>query len=179
MLYSSWKSGQNGADEGMGHSGGEGQQSAGPDAILAIASGFMAAKYLFAASEVGIFEALERGSATRDEVAERTRLPSRTAHILVEAMVKLGMLVRDGDAYKNAPAAESFLSGRPGPDLRPVLKFWDRISYPAWQGLAASVRSGRASTAGSAPSEEEQQIFALGVEALTAGPAHADEGLRL
>ena len=35
-----------------------------PDSIMRIAMGFMASKHLFAASEIGLFEALASGPAT-------------------------------------------------------------------------------------------------------------------
>jgi hypothetical protein len=40
-----------------------------PEPILKVALGFMAAKYLFAASEIGLFEALARGPANLEELA--------------------------------------------------------------------------------------------------------------
>jgi Dimerisation domain len=42
-----------------------------PDLIFHIASGFMAAKHLFVANEIGIFEHLGAGSATLEELARR------------------------------------------------------------------------------------------------------------
>ena len=40
-----------------------------PEPILKIATGFMAAKQLFAASEIGLFEALADGPASLEELA--------------------------------------------------------------------------------------------------------------
>ena len=45
-----------------------------PDSIFQVASGFMAAKYLFVGNEVGLFEQLEKGPATLDMLAQRTNL---------------------------------------------------------------------------------------------------------
>ena len=44
-----------------------------PEPILKIATGFMAAKHLFAASEIGLFEALASGPASLEELAARPR----------------------------------------------------------------------------------------------------------
>ena len=46
-----------------------------PEAILAVASGFMAAKPLFVASEIGLFSALADGPLSLDALAERTGVP--------------------------------------------------------------------------------------------------------
>lgn len=142
-----------------------------PESIMRLASGFMAAKHLFAASELGIFEALADSPATLDALAARTGLTRRAARISADAMVALGMLERDGDRYLNAPAAAQFLSGSTPVDLRPLLRFWDQISYPTWQTLAHALASG--------PPREifdlddaKQEIVSAGIEAVLAGPAH-------
>ncbi|MDQ4102576.1 MAG: hypothetical protein M3186_02235 [Actinomycetota bacterium] len=113
-----------------------------PEPILSLASGFMAAKHLFAASELGLFEALADAPATLDALDARTGLTRRAARISADAMVALGVLERDGDHYHNSPAAAVFLAGTSPTDLRPLLRFWDLISYPTWETLAQALGSG-------------------------------------
>jgi ubiquinone/menaquinone biosynthesis C-methylase UbiE len=141
---------------------------------MRLAAGFMAAKHLFAASELGIFEALADSPATLDALAARTGLTRRAARISADAMVALGLLDRDGGTYRNGAVAAAFLAGRPsGPgDLRPFLRFWDKISFPTWEGLADALGHG--------PSKqvfdldpELQEITSAGIEAILAGPAAA------
>jgi SAM-dependent methyltransferase len=142
-----------------------------PDVIMQTAMGFMSAKHLFAANDLGVFEALGQGPANLDELAARTSVPSRTLRISVDAMVALGFVVRDGDRYANGPVAATFLAGRTPADLRPFLRFWDRISYPAWTHLEGSLRTDTAT-----PTELDagnRDVFLAGVEAITAGPAQA------
>ena len=141
-----------------------------PAAIMQLASGFMAAKHLFAANELGLFEALADSPANLDALAARTGLTRRAARISADAMVALGLLeVQDG-IYRNSKTAARFLAG-PGPgDLRPFLRFWDKISYPTWTRLAETLASGP-------PREmfelddELQHIASAGIEAILAGPA--------
>ena len=109
---------------------------------MQLAAGFMAAKHLFAASELGLFEALADSPASLDALAARTGLTRRAARISADAMVALGLLVTSDGTYRNSPAAAAFLAG-PGPgDLRPFLRFWDKISYQAWSRLAEALASG-------------------------------------
>ena len=143
-----------------------------PEAIMRLAAGFMAAKHLFAANELGVFEALADSPATLDALAARTGLTRRAARISADAMVALGLLERRGDIYENGPAAAHFLAGVTPADLRPLLRFWDSISYPTWQGLTEALGSG--------PSRQvfdlddaQQEIVSAGIEAVLAGPAHA------
>jgi hypothetical protein len=46
-----------------------------PEPIRKVATGFMAAQQLFAASEIGLFEALADGPASLKELAARPRFP--------------------------------------------------------------------------------------------------------
>src|SRR5690242_1251646 len=82
-----------------------------PDAIFQHALGFMAAKHLFVASELNLFSHLADGPASLDQLAARMGIPRRTARISVDAMVALGFVKRTGDLYRNAPAADTYLSG--------------------------------------------------------------------
>src|SRR5215213_8491076 len=65
-----------------------------PDAILRIATGFMSARHLFVAAELGLFAALADGPRDLDELASVTEVPRRTARITADAMVALGLVER-------------------------------------------------------------------------------------
>lgn len=148
------------------------QLNVSPEPIMRIASGFMAAKHLFAANQLGLFEALAESPATLEALAARTGITPRAARISADAMVALGLLERDGDAYRNGATAAVFLAGSTPADLRPFLRFWDQISYPAWARLADSLAKG--------PAREIfdlepalQEVASAGIEAILTGPAHS------
>jgi len=142
-----------------------------PDPIMRIAMGFMAAKHLFVASEIGVFEDLASGPATLDELAAKSEIPRRTLGISADAMVSLGLLEREGDRYRNSGVAAAFLAGTPGSGLRPAIRLLDRICYPTWMKLEDAVRRGEGERHFGRFTEEEQQLFSAGVEAITAGMA--------
>jgi len=144
-----------------------------PDPIMRIALGFMAAKHLFVASAIGLFERLAGGPATLDELATNCGVPRRTLGISVDAMASLGLVERDGERYHNCAAAAAFLAGTPGPDLRPLLRVLDRISYGLWMNLEAAVRAGEGQRQFGGFSAEQQQIFSAGVGASSAASAVA------
>jgi hypothetical protein len=139
-----------------------------PEPILKIATGFMAAKQFFAASEIGLFEALADGPAGLEELADKTAVPVRTVGIVAAAMVSLGLIDQEGGRYRNGEAAATFLAGKSGHDVRPVLRFFDGICYPLWEKFADAVRSGEGQAQFGKFDREQQQIFSAGVEALTA-----------
>ncbi len=147
-----------------------------PDLIFQLATGFMAAKHLFVANEVGMFEKLSDGPATLDELAKRTGLPRRTTRIVADAMTALGLVVRDADRYRNGPIASLYLSRQSLVNLSPFLRFWNRLSYPRWARFEEAVREGKGVFGTFQFSEEEQKIFSEGVEAFSAGSAEALAG---
>src|SRR5215467_3250931 len=114
--------------------------NASAESILTLALGFMASKHIFVASEIGLFAHLASGPSTLDELAARIAVPRRTLRMVADAMVALGLLNCEADRYENSEPAQTYLSGQRANDLRPLLAVWDRVSYPAWQQLAASVR---------------------------------------
>jgi ubiquinone/menaquinone biosynthesis C-methylase UbiE len=144
-----------------------------PEPILKIATGFMAAKHLFAASELGLFEALADGPVALEALAKHMAVPPRTAAIVAAAMVSLGLIHEDGSLYRNSEAAEAFLAGKAETGLRPFLRFLDSISYPLWQKFIDAVQSGQGQVQFGKFDREQQQVFSAGVEALTARVAAA------
>jgi hypothetical protein len=144
-----------------------------PDLTFQVANGFMAAKHLFVANEVGLFKALGAAPATLDALAHRMTIPRRTLRILADAMVALGFLERQGDQYQNTPVSSAFLSGRTPTDLRPALRYWNHLSYQRWAQLEAVVRAEQAVFEEFAFTPEEQQLYTEGVDAITAGTARA------
>ena len=112
-----------------------------PEPIIQVASGYMAAKQLFVAVEIGLFERLAGGPTNLDELAQRMGIPRRTLRIVTDTMVALGLLERVGDRYRNGASAAAFLSGSGGPDLRPFLQLLNGLSYPRWVGFEEAVRT--------------------------------------
>jgi SAM-dependent methyltransferase len=143
-----------------------------PEPIMRIASGFMAAKHLFAASQLGLFEALAESPAPLEALAARTGLTPRAARISADAMVALGLLERHGDVYRNGEVAAAFLAGRTPADLRPFLRFWDQLSYPVWTKLADALAKGTSKEIFDLD-PALQEVASAGIEAILIGPANA------
>jgi len=148
-----------------------------PEPIMKIAMGFMAAKYLFAASEIGVFDVLARGPASLGELATSTGIPSRTLGIVAAAMVSLGLLEQDGSRYRNSETAEAFLADIPGRlDLRPILRYFDEIVYPRWEKFAEAIRTDQGQPQFSKFTTHQQQMFSAAVEVFSAPGAVALAG---
>jgi hypothetical protein len=76
------------------------------------------------------------------------------------------------ELYRNSPPATAFLSGQGPTDLRPFLRFWDQLSYPAWEGLADALAHGPSQEIFELD-DEKQEIASAGIEAILTGPANA------
>jgi SAM-dependent methyltransferase len=145
-----------------------------PEPILQTVTGFMAAKHLLVANELGLFELLGSDECSLEELARRTNMPQRTLRIIADAMVALQFLTKQNGLYRNSPVTSAFLSGRGPADLRPLLSFWNQISYPKWHKLEESVRAGRGMAGRfEFANRQEEEVFSKGVEAFTAGQAQA------
>jgi acetyl esterase/lipase len=117
-----------------------------PDAIVAIATGYMGAKQLAAAHRAGLFAALREGPLDLPALAAATALAPRMARILADSMSALGLLTRTQGRYALRPDSARYLSGAgAGPDLGAFLRFLDGISHPHWvAAFDGTVQSGRA-----------------------------------
>jgi SAM-dependent methyltransferase len=149
------------------------QTAPNPEPIFDLATGFMRAKHLFVAAELGIFEKLADGPATLEELATRLGTPRRTTRIIVDAVTALGLLERKGDKYQNSEVAQAYLSGRGPVDMRPFIRFWNRLSYKRWLSLEDSVRKGQGVAGEFNFTAEEQKIFSEGVDSFSGGHALA------
>ena len=114
-----------------------------PERIVDIATGYMGAKQLFAASRVGLFRALAGGERTAAELAELTGANERTTRILADAMNGLGLLERRDGRYALAADAAEYLGGDGATDLAPFLTFLDQISYGHWLQFDHTVDTGK------------------------------------
>jgi hypothetical protein len=101
----------------------------------------MASKHLFVAAEIGLFEHIADAGSTLEDLSAATRVPRRTLRMIADAMVALGLLERRGDLYLNGPATATFLADRASADLRPMMRFLNRLSYRRWWNLESAVRS--------------------------------------
>lgn len=112
-----------------------------PARIIELLAGYMVSKTLFAAVEFGFFAAVGSDGATTADLGARCQIPERSARAIADLMADAGLLVRDGDRFRNAPDAEAFLAGRGPFDLRPIARYWDTVSYPMWTDAATAFRT--------------------------------------
>ncbi len=141
--------------------------------VMQVIAGHMAAKYLFVAVELGVFEALADGPVEQRQLEGRLGLPGHGLRILLDALVAVGFLRRVGDRYANTEVSQEVLSGLGQQDLRPVVKMWNDVVYGQWSSLAESIRLDRAAYGYADFTRDQLETFTAGVGALTAPTAAA------
>ncbi len=144
-----------------------------PEPILRATTGFMAARLLGAAVELGVFDRLGSGSADQDELGRQIGVPPRRLHIVLDAMVSIGLLARQGKAYRCTPVAVAYLTDDAETDMRPFVRFMHRMRYESWLRLEEVVRVGTDAVEEKARSQEEQAIISEGIAAVTSPAARA------
>ena len=139
----------------------------------------MASKILFAALPLDhVFGRLAARSKTLNELASDTGLvPDRLA-IFLTACVSLGLLVKRGDVYANAPASQTYLVRDAPRYFGDYYRFQiDRQIYPAFERLAHALRGERAEFYRLMDNPEEAWSFSRGQHAGSLGPAAVLAGL--
>lgn len=142
-----------------------------PDTIMQTGMGFMAARQLFAATDVGLFEALAGGPATLGELAGRTDTPPRPTRIVADAMVSVGLLEKEDGAYRNTPEAATFLGGETPADMGPAIDLLE-LEYRQMADYSTVVETGDPARK-SFSLHDSPEVYSAGIEALSGGPARA------
>jgi 2-hydroxy-4-(methylsulfanyl)butanoate S-methyltransferase len=140
--------------------------------ISHIAYGFMASKTLFAALDLDLFGLLATEAKTSARLAADTGLVRERLEILLTACVGLGLLVKQGDDYANAPASQTYLVRSAPSYFGDYYRFQiDRQVYPAFARLPDALRGGRAEFYRLMDDPEEALSFSRGQHSGSLGPA--------
>jgi (2Fe-2S) ferredoxin/predicted O-methyltransferase YrrM len=111
-----------------------------PDRLDQMIRGYMPSRCTLTALELDIFTAVGDG-ANAEQIATRIHANARAAGMLLNALVALGLLSKNGDEYKNTPeSARFFVQGSKDNHRNGLLhtaNIWHR-----WSTLTDAVRSG-------------------------------------
>lgn len=135
-----------------------------PEYILSVGTGFMAAKTLLSAVELGVFTQLAIRPGTRAELETRLGLHPRASRDFLDALVALGFLDRVDGIYANTPPAAHYLDARSEGYIGMLLDMSNQRLYRYWDGLTEALRNGQ-------PQNELKTGGATLFDALAADPA--------
>lgn len=110
--------------------------------LLQMGLGFWSAKALLTAVELGVFGVLAQSPHSAPELSAALELNGRGVRDFLDVLTSLGLLVRDGERYANAPrAATHLVPGLPG-YIGGALEMSNARLYPVWAKLSEALRSG-------------------------------------
>lgn len=113
-----------------------------PQAIMELGWAFWGSKTLLSAVELGVFTELAGGARTLGELTARLGLHERSARDFLDALVALGMLRREGEAYANTPETDLFLDRGKPTYVGGILEMANLRLYPFWANLTQALRTG-------------------------------------
>ncbi len=108
--------------------------------ISRIAYGFKASKALLVAIDVELTSRLSGGAKPLADLANELDVAVQRLDTLLTALTSIGLLVRDGDAYGNAPACEEYLvRGKPAYFGDYFNLQTDKFIFPAYDKLGSVI----------------------------------------
>jgi O-methyltransferase domain/Dimerisation domain len=118
-----------------------------PDHIMQIGMGFWSSKALLSAVELGVFTYLADGSKTAREIERALDLHPRGTCDLLDTLVALGLLARDGNGvagrYRNTAETAAFLDRNSLQYLGGVLEMANARLYRFWADLTPALKTGK------------------------------------
>lgn len=117
-----------------------------PEPVLDLGLGFLGARALASAVELGVFAELGAEALDRAALADRTGVDERGAPDFFDALVALEMLEREDGVYRNAPAAARYLDREGSTYVGSFLGFAGARIYRSWAGLTDALQTGEPQT---------------------------------
>ena len=113
-----------------------------PALVLDCIQAFRRSKAMFAGVDLGLFDALAERPRTLPEIAKKLSLSEDGAERLLDALVGIGFLRREGDAYVNAEVANRYLTSTSPDRMTGYLKYSNGPGWKLWTDLEGAVREG-------------------------------------
>jgi acetylserotonin N-methyltransferase len=113
-----------------------------PAPILDLIEAFRRSKTMFAALALGVFDRLERGPATAEQLAAEIGAQRDALELLLDACRGLGLLDKHERGYALTPAAAVYLCRSSPQTLTGYIAFSNDFLYAMWAHLEDAVREG-------------------------------------
>jgi len=113
------------------------------DRIEQVAFGFMGAKVLFSALELGLFTELAKGPLDAEQIRRRFALHPRSVRDFLDALVSLGMFERGGEAFSNTADTDFYLDRAKPTYCGGIFEMWNARGYGFWASLTEGLQTGK------------------------------------
>jgi precorrin-6B methylase 2 len=120
-----------------------GQPTVKPDRIMQFAFGYAGPLILEAAIKHRVFDLIDKGPKTLDEMVRETGCSVRGLRAIMNALVGLEFLAKDGNRYKLTPESAQFLVSTKPSFFGALIKHTSGQLMPKWMQLNEIVRTGK------------------------------------
>lgn len=114
----------------------------GPAPMLEVFS-MLSFRAALAGARLGVFDALEDGPRSAGDLARTLKTDERGIKTLLDALVPLGYLDRDGAVYSNTRLTSRWMARRSPTTIVHALLYWGDILFALWGDLEESIRRGK------------------------------------
>lgn len=113
-----------------------------PAVVLDLIEAFRRSKTMFAATSLGVFDALAAGPKPLAALAAELQASADGLERLLDACVSLQLLRKQGNDYGNTPAAAAYLTSGSPLRLTGYINFSNEVMWRLWSHLEEAVREG-------------------------------------
>lgn len=110
--------------------------------LIRTVSAFRESRIILTAVELDIFSKVGSGTTSEKLTKEIGAKSARDVEILLNALTALGLLIKDGDIYRNTDFSENFLTSRSNLPLRESLLHSSHL-WHSWSELTSIIIHGR------------------------------------
>jgi len=142
-----------------------------PGEIFEISGYYWKTCTLHAGVKLEIFTVLGTGRRTADDVAAAIEGDPRAVAMLLNALVAMGLLDKDGDLFSNSPTASTYLSKGSEQYIGYMIMHHHHL-VQSWAQMDVAVKTGRPMTKNSTTADEERrESFLMGMFNIAMGIA--------
>lgn len=113
-----------------------------PMPVLDLLNAFRKSKMMFAATSLGVFDALSRGAKSAAELATELHADLDALERLLHGCVGLGLLQHAEGGFANTPTAEAYLTTASPRRMLGYSKYSDAVLWKLWDHLDDAIREG-------------------------------------
>ena len=110
--------------------------------LARISGGYAEARILHAAVTLGLFDRLDANGRSAATIAAAAGTDARATELLLNALVAMRLVRKDGDLFKETDVAKTYLTSTSPTSYGGFVRF-DAALWPLWGDLAEAVRSGQ------------------------------------
>jgi len=115
-----------------------------PDQMIRTLRGFQESRVVLTAVELDLFTAVGSGARV-EEVADRVGGDARATEMLLNALVAMGWLAKNGDTFSNSPSSARYFVAGSADDARTATLHTAHL-WETWSTLTSCVRAGTSVT---------------------------------